>query len=138
MFERFWNLYPRKVSKGAALKAWTKLSPNTGLAEEIIKAVGAQKEWRARIEKANSMLPRWQSKFLPDWKHAATWLRAQCWLDELEELPTQEKKTARKTYCTSCQKEEGKYPVAGVLYCIKCYDRAAYPENYATKLRVVK
>ena len=30
MFDNFWNLYPKKVAKGAAIKAWKKL---TSLAE---------------------------------------------------------------------------------------------------------
>ena len=122
MFERFWNLYPRKVSKGAALKAWAKLNPNLG--EQILKAVEQQKVYRERVVKANNVLPKWKQKFMPDWKHPATWLNQQCWLDEVPAmLETQRAKSI--TTCADCE-EEGRYPYNGQRYCIKYYEEHAH------------
>ena len=122
MFERFWNLYPRKVSKGAALKAWAKLNPNLG--EQILKAVEQQKLYRERVAKANNVLPKWKQKFMPDWKHPATWLNQQCWLDEVPAmLETQHVKSI--TTCADCE-EEGCYPYKGQRYCIKHYEEHAH------------
>jgi hypothetical protein len=68
--ERFWKPYPRKVGKGAALKAW-RTACKTADPEQIIAGL-------TRF--------RWPDdhKFTP---HPATWLNAQRWLDE----PTHER-----------------------------------------------
>ena len=137
-FNDFWRHYPRRVAKGAAMKAWDKIRPDAELEAKIHNAIDAQLTYRRKVEEFNARARRDERIFLPDLKHPATWIRAMCWEDELPELPGTEKPKPQKTMCASCQKEEGKYPVAGILYCIRCYDRAAYPENYATKLRVVK
>lgn len=124
MFERFWSLYPRKVSRGAALKSWTKLNPDATLANEICQAVENQKYYRERVAKANEVLPKWQKKFMPDWKHPATWLNQQCWLDEVpivREVP----KAKNISQCADCP-EEGRYPFNGQRYCIKHYDEHAH------------
>ena len=138
MFESFWHTYPRerRVGKGAALKKWGTLKPSRELAEKIITALEAQIAWRERVAKANDFLPRWKQTFVPHWKHPSTWLHQQCWLDEIPDVT--EKKQTRATHCACCQREEGKYPIAGKLYCLRCYDRTAHPEIYAPKLRVVK
>jgi len=63
--ERFWPLYPRKVAKDRAMKAWYKLDPS----DEVIEAI--QKD-----------LPRWRIKerqFVP---HPATYLNDRRWEDE--------------------------------------------------------
>lgn len=70
-FEEFWKLYPRKVGKGAARKAWTKLKPGPGLCERILEAVECQRDW-----------PQWRKdggQFIP---HPATWLHQERWQDQ--------------------------------------------------------
>lgn len=128
MFEHFWSTWPKgkKFGKGAALKAWKKLNPNTGLAEQIIKAVEAQKAWRQRVEKANALLPRWQQTFLPHWKHPATWLNQECWLDDIPDA-LGEAKRSEKIVCHDCG-GEFKARYCGVPYCLRCYDKHAHPE----------
>jgi hypothetical protein len=138
MFERFWQAYPRRVSKGAALKAWLKLKPDAALVEQMLKAIEYQKDWRKKADRANQSRPHWKRIFVPEWKHASTWINQQCWLDEHEEIGTTEAPKPKKTMCATCKTEEGRYPVSGILYCIRCYDRAAHPENYAPKLRLVR
>lgn len=71
-FDRFWNAYPRKVGKTAALKAWLKHNPDIDL---VLKAL----EWQKKS-------PQWfknNGLYIP---HASTWLNGSRWLDE----PTQE------------------------------------------------
>jgi hypothetical protein len=64
-FEAFWEVFPRKVAKGAARKAF-RHALTRAAGEEII--AGAKRY-------------RPDSEFI---KHPATWLNADCWLDEPE------------------------------------------------------
>src|SRR5690606_23860104 len=121
-FEKFWAAYPRRKSRGAALKAWTKLKPDAELTQQILDAIERQKEWREKAEKYNAKAPKSQQLFIPHWKHPSTWLNQQCWLDEEEEIPNTERPKPKKTMCSGCGKEEGKYQVAGsgqrgIFYC---------------------
>ena len=38
-FECFWNVYPKKVAKPQAIKAWQKLNPDAVLSEKVVNAV---------------------------------------------------------------------------------------------------
>jgi uncharacterized protein YdaU (DUF1376 family) len=70
-FALFWDAYPKKRSKGQALKAWKQLRPSKELVDRILAA----------IEKA---------KVSPDWTrdggayipYPATWLHAMGWEDD--------------------------------------------------------
>ena len=66
-FGLFWDSYPRKVSKGAALKAWNKAIDSGATNEDFIRALKVQE-------------PHWSERqFIP---HAATWLNARRWEDD--------------------------------------------------------
>lgn len=68
-FERFWSIYPKKKSKGAARKAWIKINPDATLQDRIIKKVEegvGSKEWSDK-------------EFIP---YPASWLNAEGWEDE--------------------------------------------------------
>jgi hypothetical protein len=66
LFEEFWGVFPRKVGKGAARKAYVKALVRATHAEILVGA----KRYAA-------------SKPDPDYtKHPTTWLNADCWLDE--------------------------------------------------------
>jgi hypothetical protein len=70
-FDRFWDVWPKKVAKEAARKAWSKLEPDEDLVEVIIGAVWRQAESR-----------EWQQqdgKYIP---YPATWLNGRRWEDE--------------------------------------------------------
>ena len=67
-FDEFWKIYPKKVSKESAKKAWLKIKPNDDLVAKITKAVKDQK------------LSEKEQQFIP---HAATWLNAKRWEDEV-------------------------------------------------------
>ena len=70
-FADFYGLYPRKVARGEAEKAWKALKPDDALKARIITAIRAQRE--------NPEWSRDGGKFIP---HPATWLRARRWEDE--------------------------------------------------------
>lgn len=73
-FERFWQTYPRKKAKDAALKAWKKLKPDKNLLNVILAAIEREKlsdQWR----KDNG-------QFIP---YPATWLNGRRWEDDLKQ-----------------------------------------------------
>jgi len=70
-FNTFWQAYPKKRSKGDAIKAWAKLKPDEELFERIMQG----------LEKAKSSYD-WQKdggQYIP---YPATWLNATGWEDE--------------------------------------------------------
>jgi hypothetical protein len=68
-FSKFWAAYPRKVAKGAALRAW----PGDEHLPAILTAIG----WQAKT---------WTDpKFIP---HPATWLNGRRWEDEKPSRPS--------------------------------------------------
>lgn len=70
-FDDFWNVYPLKVGKGAAMKAFVKAAADTNV-EHIIAGALRYKLDPNRVQAYTA--------------HASTWLNAQRWLDE--PLPT--------------------------------------------------
>jgi len=77
MFDDFWSIYPRKVAKQNAIKAWGKAGADDSqsLAETIIADVKRRKEgeWRGREE-----------RYIP---HPTTYLNQRRWEDEPSTLP---------------------------------------------------
>jgi hypothetical protein len=67
-FEKFWNVYDKKVEKPAAEKAWNKISLDDHLFDLIIEA--AKKYQAATPDKTYR-------------KNPATWLNGKCWNDEI-------------------------------------------------------
>lgn len=71
---QFWQLYPRRVSKIAAMKALKKVRDSRKVRwAKIVEAIEAYKVHLAQTDS-------WR----PEPKHPATWLNAGCWDDELE------------------------------------------------------
>lgn len=71
LFERFWESYPRKENRAAALRAWKKLSPDL----ELCYTMAAALEWQRETE-------QWTQdggQFIPS---PASWLRGRRWEDE--------------------------------------------------------
>ena len=74
MFEQFWALYPKRVAKGAAIKAWAKL--NEAEKEEALEALPNHlKYWK---------LKNTEKEYIP---FPATWLNQMRYLDELDFEP---------------------------------------------------
>jgi len=70
-FNAFWQAYPKKRSKGDAIKAWAKLKPDEELFERIMQG----------LERAKSSYD-WEKdggQYIP---YPATWLNATGWEDE--------------------------------------------------------
>lgn len=66
-FIKFWNSYPRKAGKGAALKAWAKVQKEGIATETILTALKSQHLETREIQ------------YIP---HPATWLNQRRWEDE--------------------------------------------------------
>ena len=78
MFDEFWMLYPRKVAKASARKAWKKLTEE----QQLLAAKSISNHcqyWKAK-ETALDYIP-----------HASTWLNQERWEDELVIEPKKEK-----------------------------------------------
>ena len=107
-FQTFWGLYPKKVAKGAAIKAWQRLS-----LEEQTEA----------IEALPKHLKYWKFKgtdkeFIP---YPATWLNQMRYLDELDFEESKPKKPPIPWYSTdeltlAKAAELGITPYAGESY----------------------
>lgn len=70
-FDAFWDAYPRKDSKSASLKAFSKIAPNEQLFSEILaglKRAETSEQWTKD-----------DGKFIP---HASTWLNQRRWEDQ--------------------------------------------------------
>ena len=71
-FEKFWDTYPRKKSKGDAEKAWKQIKPPPELVEIIINKVVLLKSSQEWLREGGEFIP-----------YPATWLRAKGWEDEV-------------------------------------------------------
>lgn len=71
-FERFWSVYPKKVAKGNAIKAWKKLKIDSNLLDLILKAISQQKTSEAWTKDKGQFIP-----------YPATWLNDRRWEDEV-------------------------------------------------------
>lgn len=92
-FQEWWQRYPRKVAKAAALKSWKALAPSEALQATMHAALDVQRR-----------SPQWMKdggEFIP---HPATWLSHKRWEDELvTALPPQGGPTLPVTWvCREC------------------------------------
>lgn len=71
-FDSFWKLYPRKVGKVKAEKAWAKLKVDADLFNRIGIALAAWSKSHDWTKDGGQYIP-----------HAATWLNGKRWEDEL-------------------------------------------------------
>ena len=71
-FTKFWDCYPKKVSKKDAIRAWASLSPTKELSVEIVVAVVAHTFNSEQWIKDKMFIP-----------HPATFLRGRKWEDEI-------------------------------------------------------
>jgi hypothetical protein len=72
-FEQFWEIFPRRVGKGTAKKAFKHAASRASFAEILDGARRYAKECVGR-----------ETQYI---KHPSTWLNADCWLDEPERKP---------------------------------------------------
>lgn len=70
-FAEFWKAYPRKVGKGAALKAWGKIKAKSINLQVVLNAIAWQRNTDQWTKDGGQFIP-----------HPSTWLNEQRWLDE--------------------------------------------------------
>jgi hypothetical protein len=100
MFDEFWSLYPRKIAKATARKAWAKLSAEQQLM--AAKAIGTHcNYWRTKET---------ELEFIP---HPATWLNQERWEDELVIEPKKQKES--KEWMFSNEGIEAKARELGIM-----------------------
>lgn len=98
LFDEFWSVYPRKVAKGPAFKAWQKQVDETDafMAQAVIEDL-----------KKRTRLGYWSfdKTKIP---HAATWLNARRWEDEgwEDEIKTRGKDDTHTPYTPNYQSEK--------------------------------
>jgi hypothetical protein len=82
-FEEFWQAYPKKRAKDAALKAWRKLKPDNALRARILLAIDEQKHCTDWLKDGGQFIP-----------YPASWLNAGEWKNEpMDETPHLSEKT---------------------------------------------
>ena len=79
-FGLFWAIWPHKVSKLDAERAWVKLDPSDARTDELIVVVGQQVEDRAIAAR--------HGRWYPEWSYPASWIRQERFNDELVYLGT--------------------------------------------------
>lgn len=86
-FDKFWNVYPKKVSKGNAEKWFAKNKPSEELVNEMIDKINLLKtteQWKKN-----------NGQYIP---YPSTWLNAKGWEDEISNdglIETEEEEIAR-------------------------------------------
>ena len=72
-FERFWEVWPRKVARKAARSAFERLAPDDGMTDRMIAAVRLQMERDSRFR---------ETRYTP---HPATWINGAEWENGYDE-----------------------------------------------------
>ena len=87
LFDKFWNAYPKKKSKGVVEKWFTKNKPSEDLVNEMIDKINLLKtteQWKKN-----------NGQYIP---YPSTWLNAKGWEDEISSdglIETEEEEIAR-------------------------------------------
>ncbi len=97
-FDRFWMIYPKRASVGEAEKAWKSLDPDEELTERIIASIMVENRYHRAKKMAGEKI------YI---KNAATWIRAQCWEDELDDTFSNLAEKAKQfdQRCVHCEQE---------------------------------
>ncbi len=74
LFEEFWLVWPKKVSRAQAEVTWSKINPTKEILQDILSGVERSKRYDSRFR---------DQQFIP---HASTWLNARGWEDEFCEV----------------------------------------------------
>lgn len=83
-FDLFWQAYPRKTAKGAARKAWAKLSPDTATVQKMLDALNWQRHQPQWLKDGGQFIP------MP-----ATYINQERWDDEPVNVPQFSERTLR-------------------------------------------
>jgi hypothetical protein len=84
-FDVFWAAYPKKASKGDARKAWKQIQPSSELLTKMLNALERAKTCANWKKNGGQYIP-----------YPATWLRAECWEDEIATVQTRQVNDIRR------------------------------------------
>ena len=93
-FDKFWQAYPKKVSKKQAQKSWKKINPSLELFEKILKAL--------EMVKQTEQWKKDNGKYVP---YPATWLNQERWTDEINMMQDtiKEEQKTKPVYYPVCE-----------------------------------
>lgn len=107
-FSAWYALYPRKVARKSAEKAWSRIATSPEAIEQIMAGLRAQLP--AMLKKDKEFIP-----------HASTWLNGRRWEDSSLEFAQRDK--PRVIACEKCG-DTGVYQVPGhipmAMYFVRC------------------
>jgi hypothetical protein len=83
-FDAFWQAYPRRTGKQAALAVWKRLRPDASLQARILQAVREQSGCEQWLKDGGQFIP-----------HPRTWLSQGRWDDEPVQVPAMNEKTTK-------------------------------------------
>ena len=75
-FDQFWAVYPKKVGKEAAWKAWQQRRPSVELTQQICAALAWQRKQDGWLKEGGRFIP-----------NPTTWINAGRWQDEPTTVP---------------------------------------------------
>ncbi len=88
-FVEFWLLFPRKVARKAAEKAWSRAATSPELIEQIMTGLRAQLPGMLKKDK----------EFIP---HPSSWLNQRRWMDEIYAMVNAMPSKMRVIACEDC------------------------------------
>lgn len=100
-FPQFWEVYPRKVGKGAAITAFSKVMPkDKDQQKELLEKMFKALEWQKRTD-------QWQdAAFIP---HPSTWLNQRRWEDEPALSPEETAQQAQEDACADINRQMAEF-----------------------------
>lgn len=110
-FEKFWEVYPRKVAKGKAFESWLRIKPDKTLADTIITSVEPHKHTEQWTKDGGQYIP-----------HPTTYLNQRRWEDGVN-IETGKQKTETLKACFVCKSPTRTFIFTGrgVVYaCTSC------------------
>lgn len=120
-FDQFWAVYPRRVGKADAQRAWTKIKPDAELVDNILTAIAAQIEGHDWKREGGEYIP-----------HPATWLNGGRWLDEVRPYV----EPAKKLPAGWWESAEGMKAAGLMLVPPLTPNAGEYPKEFAQRIRV--
>lgn len=98
-FDDFWKVWPKKVAKEDAIKAWKKIKPDKGKLEMMVAAVAEQKQSEEWTKDNGQFIP-----------HPASWLNGKRWKDQgVSDLATEQKKAELASLRKAAEEHHDRY-----------------------------
>ena len=115
-FEQFWKIYPRRVAKAEARKAWKQVEKLRPPTPDLLKAVYAARASRDWLKDDGQFIP-----------YPSSWLRGERW-DDQHEVDLSQLNSSTGKVCAYCG-NEAVGSVNGIHHCRADADRAMAMEK---------